>query len=151
MAAIKTWFSRYRSCEHWSPRLAHPSPSVRPSVGVAGGCEAGRRARREGQEAPSCRAPGAAPKRGDPERSVGPKRGDSVFGYFCPGRAAATDKSDSLGRAKLEVPAKLDNCRGHQDDGWLWHRWASLRSTQPTAPPSPPPKFPSHPTFCLGT
>ena len=37
MAAIKTWFSRYRSCEHWSPRLAPPSPSVRPSVGVAGG------------------------------------------------------------------------------------------------------------------
>ena len=29
-----------------------------------GGCEAGRRARREGQEAPSCRAPGAAPERG---------------------------------------------------------------------------------------
>ena len=37
MAAIKTWFSRYRSCEHWSPRLAHPSPSVRPRSSVVAG------------------------------------------------------------------------------------------------------------------
>ena len=57
-------FSTLQTCVHPGIRLAPRPISEAECRCCGGGCEAGRRARREGQDAPSCRAPGAAPERG---------------------------------------------------------------------------------------
>ncbi len=57
--------------------------------------------------------------------------GASVFGYFCPGRAAATGKSDSPEGAKQETSAEFDERLWHQESRVCCTETLGFASAQP--------------------
>ena len=105
--------------------------------------------RREVQWAMDGRS-GPTPERRWRERTrsaaEGRMTGASVFDYFCPGRAAATEKSESPGWAKQETSAEFDERLWHQESRVCCTETLGFASAQPNLQIPP-----NHPTQKLGT